>query len=144
LPDASRGQGSLETRILSFARVSFPMQGEPCDTASAARAYGPVAFPQEACPTSCGLRQTPLPCLQALVISRPRTYRLLFTVAADRQLRGSWLQHHAFTAGAFQNDPFRDRPWLPFGYFPFGFTRYLHIRFSWRNLKDDRVCRSLG
>lgn len=83
-PDASRGQGSLRTRTLSFARVPFPMQGEPCDTASAARAYGPVAFPQEACPTSCGLRQTPLPCLQALVISRPRTYRLLFTVAVDR------------------------------------------------------------
>lgn len=119
------------------------MQGVPCDTASAARASGPVAFPQEACPTSCGLRQTPLPCLQALVISRPRTYRLLFTVAANRQLRGSRLQHRAFTSEP-SNLPFRDGPWLTDSYFPFGFARYLHIRVSWRNLKDDRVCRSLG
>jgi len=62
LPDASRGQGSLETRTLSCARVPLPMQGFPCDTASAARAYGPVAFPPKIAIFS-GLRQNPLSCL---------------------------------------------------------------------------------
>lgn len=63
LLDTSRSGGSLGTRTPSFARVSSPMQGEPCGTASAARAYDPVAFPQEDCPSFCGLRRNPLSCL---------------------------------------------------------------------------------
>jgi len=103
-----------------------------------------VACPQKDCPSS--RRVTPKPfivpvstcVLRDLV---PTDYSL------PSRLTVSFRGHGCYTVLSprdLVHGPFGQRGWFSDSYFPFGFARYLHIRFSWRNLKDDRVCRSLG
>lgn len=84
-PDALRGQGSLGTRSPSFARVSFPDAGRTLRHGFR-RAGGTIPWlsRRRTARPLAGYAGTLCRACEHSLVSRPRTHRLLFTVAANR------------------------------------------------------------